>query len=86
MRESQAIESQTGGAALSRVIVVGLGPLPVRGVHALREVYRSALLRVEEISALLIDSAKCFILFKEKGLVRAYSGTEIATQTLGGVI
>ncbi len=86
MRESQAIESQTGGAALSRVIVAGLGPLSVPGVHALREVYRSALLRVQEISALLIDSTKCFILLKEKSLVRAYSGTRIAAQTLGGVI
>lgn len=83
MRESQAIESQTGGAALSHVIVAGLGPL---SVPALREVYRSALLHVQEISALLIDSTKCFILLKEKSLVRAYSGTRIAAQTLGGVI
>jgi hypothetical protein len=44
------------------------------------------LLRLGEISALLIDSTKCFILFKQRSLARAYFGTGIAAQTLGGVI
>ena len=69
------MESQTGGAPLTRVIVASLGPLFVPGAHPLRAVPRSALLRLVEISALLIDSTKCFILLKEKSLVKAYSGT-----------
>jgi len=80
------MESRTGGAALIRVTAAGLGALSVPGVHVLRAVPRSPLLRLQEISALLIDSTKDFILFKEKRLVEGYSGTRIAAQTLGGVI
>ena len=81
------MESQTGGAALSRVNVAGLGSQLARVlVRALYAISVSALLLLVEISALLIDSTKCLILLKEKSLVKAYSGTAIAVQTLGGVI
>ncbi|HEV2314012.1 MAG TPA: hypothetical protein VGR94_01795 [Candidatus Acidoferrales bacterium] len=81
------MESQTGGAALTKVIVAGLGSQLGRVlVRALYAISVSALLRLVEISALLIDSTKCFILLKEKSLVKAYSGTAIAVQILGGVI
>lgn len=80
------MESQTGGAALIRVKVVELGPQSVPASLALRAVSRSSLLRPLGISALLIHSTTCFILLSEKSLVKGYSGTEIAAQTLGGAI
>jgi hypothetical protein len=58
MRESQAMERQTGAAVPS-----------VR-----------ALLPAQEISALLIHSARLPNLFREKSLVGGYSGIEIAIQ------
>ena len=92
MLESQAMERQMGGCPPGRCRVNRARHRPpwallfVPGARALRVVSRSLLLRPGEISALYIDSARCFILFKEKGLVMAYLGTGIAAQTLGGVI
>lgn len=80
------MESQTGSAATIRVIAAGLGPQSAPGRSCPGRVSHSALLRLQEISALLIHSTRCFILLKEKSLVKGYSGTGIAAQTLGGVI